>query len=125
MVAWQVGAGAALVAWAIVRLRPASRSLYDVEGRATHLRTLRAAMRRPPRRPPCGDDPVLWYEIHAARGVGPIQRLAAGYDVAWVVVLALGTYRFAAPAFSELVERGYGPSREAFSPPELNPLARI
>ncbi len=126
MMAWQIGIGAAMVVWAIVRLRPASRAVYDVEGRITRLRMLRAALRRAPRRPPCGDDPVLWYEVYSTRGVGPIQRFVDRLmRVVWFVALAVGTYWFAAPAFSELLERGYGPSREAFTPPELNPLVRF
>ena len=126
MVAWQVGVSLVLVARAIARLRPASRGLYDVEGRADRLRRIKAAMRRPPRRPPCSDDPVLWHEIHAARGLGLAWRVVhRAIHLAWLGGLAWMTWLFAGPAFSELVERGYGPSREAFTMPELNPFARM
>ena len=126
MAAWQVGGSLALVAWAIARLRPASRGLYDVEGQATRLRMLRAAMRRPPRRPACYDDPVLWYEMHAARTSNLVMRLLGrAIGLAWLGFLALVTWWLARPAFSELIERGYGPSREAFTMPEVNPFVRL
>ena len=126
MAAWQVGVSLALVAWAIARLRPASRGLYDVEGQATRLKQIKAAMRRPPRRPSCHDDPVLWHEIHANRGPGLAWRLVhRAINLAWLGALAWGTWWFAGPAFSELIERGYGPSREAFTMPEVAPFARL
>ena len=64
MIALQTAAAVVLVLWAMARLRPASRAVYDVEGRAAFRRLLRARWRP---RPACGDDPVLWHEIHPAR----------------------------------------------------------
>jgi hypothetical protein len=126
MVAWQSVGSLALVAWAIARLRPASRGLYDVEGEATRIKQLKAAIRRPPRRPPCFDDPVLWYEVYAIRSSNAIMRMLGKLLwLAWFVALVLGIWWFARPAFEELMERGYGPCREAFSMPELNPLVRL
>ena len=122
MAAIQVAVAGALTAWAVWRLRPASRALYDVEGRIGMLRALRAANRTLPRRRPCGDDPVLWNEKYwlrvrsrAGRVAGRLVRLA------WAGLLAVGTWWFAAPAFVELAERGYGPSPEAYTMPEIEP----
>jgi hypothetical protein len=126
MATWQVALSLVLVAWAIVRLRPASRGLYDVEGQADRLRRIKAAMTRPPRRPPCYDDPVLWYEVHATRRLGRAWRWVHGaIQLAWLVALTWVTWWFASEAFSELIERGYGPSREAYRMPEVNPFARL
>ena len=126
MAAWQLGGSLVLVAWAIARLRPASRGLYDVEGQATRLEQIKAAMRRPPRRPPCHDDPVLWHEIHAGRALGLAWRLVhRAINLAWLGLVALVTWRLASPAFAELIERGYGPSREAFTMPEVSPIVRL
>ena len=123
MIALQAGGAATLIAWSAWRLRPASRALYDGVGRAALLRSLRTR-RRP--RPACGDDPVLWNEIHATRGVGPIGRLVGrAIGAAWLGLTALATFAFAAPAFAELVARGYGAAPEAMTLPELNPLMRL
>jgi hypothetical protein len=126
MAALQVAIAAALTAWAVWRLRPASRALYDVEGRRGVLRALRAANRALPRRRPCGADPVLWNEVYchrmrsrAWRVAGRLARLASAG------VIVVGTWWFAEPAFVELAERGYGPAAEAYRMPDLNPLARV
>src|SRR4051794_6724828 len=123
MSAIQVGVSVALTAWAACRLRPASRALYDVEGRIGMLRALRAANRRPPHRRPCGDDPVLWGELHSVGGRGRAHRLADRLArLACLALFAVGVWWFAAPAFAELSERGYGPSPRAYTMPEINPL---
>ena len=122
----QVVVGVALASLAIRRLRRASRALYDVEGRRGFLAALRAANRPIPRRRPCGVDPVYWNEVYAlarrsrpGRVAGHLGHLLAG------LMLAVGTYWFAAPAFVELSVRGYGPSAEAFRMPAVNPFARV
>jgi hypothetical protein len=126
LVGWQLAAGLALTAWAIARLRPASRAVYDLEGRISSLRALRAALRRPYPRPPCGDDPVLWNELYTLRGPSRMARLVGRLiGLASYVILAVGTSWFALPAFSELRERGYVASAEATSMPEFNPFIRV
>jgi hypothetical protein len=123
---FQVAVALALVAWAIWRLRPASRALYDVEGRIAMLRALRAAVRSLPRRRACGFDPVFWNDVYsysaktkAGRVAGRLVRLTTAG------MLVVGTWWFAAPAFVELSERGYGPSAEAYTIPDTSPLARV
>jgi hypothetical protein len=125
MIALQVAGGSALTLWAVWRLRPASRSLYDDDVR-TLIRRLSRAIGRRRSRPPCGDDPVLWNELHANRCAGGPARVARGlvYLVGYGL-LAWGTSWFARPAFEELAERGYGPAREAFAMPDGNAFARV
>jgi ABC-type Na+ efflux pump permease subunit len=126
LVGWQVVAGLALIAWAIARLRPASRAVHDVEGRTSRLRSIRAALRRPYPRPVCGDDPVLWNDLYLHQGRSRLARLAGlVLGLVWILALVVGTSWFAGPAFSELRERGYSASPEASRAPEFNPFIRV
>lgn len=126
MIALQGAASVALVLWAIVRLRPASRAAYDVANRAGILRALRARWRP---RPACGDNPVLWYAIHG--GIRNISGVALWADrlfnVLWVGLLLYGVSWFALPAFAELMQLGYSaaPASATAGFPELNPVARV
>ena len=125
MAACQLAATLALVAWSTLRLRPASRALYDVEGERGRIRRLKAALRRPPRRPACSDSPVYWLETHAGRRTGLLRRVIdRACGLAFLGALGVEAWSFAAPAFAELLQRGYGPSPEAFILPELHPFVR-
>lgn len=123
MIALQTSAALVLILWAIARLRPASRALYDVEGRTAILRMLRPRWRP---RPACGDDPVLWHELHSTRAMSDaallVDRLV---NVLWIGLLAYATSWFAVPAFAELSRSGYGPTPGTPAVPELNPIARV
>jgi len=123
MVALQLAAAAGLTLWAIGRLRPASRALYDVEGRTGLLRALRRTRHR---RPPCGDDPILWHEMHPLPRATRLELLLGHViHAVWAAGFVVTTLLFAVPAFSELIERGYGPSPEAMKPPELHPAGHL
>jgi hypothetical protein len=109
MIAYEFAIGMGLVAWAIVRLRPACRSLADAHSRAFLARRQRAHGRRPS----CGDDAMLWKELHATRGPGlgaaiPLVLLLGG--------LGLGSSYFAWYALRELIAHGYGASAGDFAP---------
>jgi hypothetical protein len=125
MMALETAGAAVLTLWAAWRLRPASRALEDVEGQSARLRMLRQSRRRRPR-PPCGDDPVLWYAIQTNRratvGAWIEDRLVG---LIWIGLIALVTSWFAVPAFRELAARGYGAAAEAFTMPAWNPLVRV
>jgi ABC-type Na+ efflux pump permease subunit len=110
MIAYEIAGGAVLVLWAIARLRPASRALADAETRSLLLRRLR----RPRRRPACGDDPMLWKELHATPGMRFIDKINMWFLLGF---LGLGISYFARLAFVELLERGYGASAGGGSPP--------
>jgi ABC-type Na+ efflux pump permease subunit len=127
MVAGELIGGSALIAWSIWRLRPASRALHDAEGQRARnrvVRLVRAARRRRPR-PPCGEDPVLWYARHGNRPtrVQWVERQLIG--LAGIASLAVVTYWFAGPALMELASSGYGTHTGDVSMPQLNPLARV
>lgn len=126
LIGWQVGFGALLTAWAIVRLRPASRAVYNREGLLSKVRLQRASLRRPVPRSACGDDPILWNEMYQYRGSSRVGRLW-GILVGLVAVglVAVATSWFALPAFAELAGRGYGATPEAARMPDLNPVARV
>jgi hypothetical protein len=125
MILLEAAGGSALVLWAIWRLRPASRSLYDDDVR-TLLRRLSRAIRRRRSRPPCGDDPVLWNELHAGRGAGGPARVARGLVyLAGYGLLAWGTWWFAGPAFAELAASGYGRALEAGATPGGDSFLRV
>jgi ABC-type transport system involved in multi-copper enzyme maturation permease subunit len=122
MIGLQMLAAALLVLWSIVRLRPASRSLSDRDGRAASRRLGRMRGRS---RPPCGDDPVLWRELHSGRAAGPAARLVDRlFNVLWLGLIAYVTSWFAVPAFAELARSGYGAS-PVTSSPGFDPIARV
>lgn len=123
MVAWQVVASALLVTWAIARLRPASRAVYDAEGR---IASRRSQLGRWWRRPACGDDPVLWREMLSRQRSGPLGTLVdMAVHTAWIGLLAYAVSLVALPAFAELARDGYGPAPAGSRLPELNPMAQI
>ena len=126
MIALQLALAMVFVLCAIARLRPASRAVYDVEGRNAWLRGIRAARRQPLPRPACGDDPVLWNEMYPYGASSRTARIVRRLESLVVVgLVAWGTSWFAVPAFSELVERGYGAFPEAFTIPEPNSFTRV
>jgi ABC-type transport system involved in multi-copper enzyme maturation permease subunit len=122
MMQLQLGAALALVCIAIWRLRPASRAVYDLEGRSLLLRSLRSRRRN---RPSCGDDPVLWNEMYTTRGATRLERIASStLNLLWAGLVAVVMSVSALPALLELFERGYVSSTEATKMPDLHPLAR-
>jgi ABC-type transport system involved in multi-copper enzyme maturation permease subunit len=123
MIGLQAAGTAIVVAWATWQLRPAARALYDGEGRAALARLLR---RRWGSRPPCGDDPVLWNEMHSTRGATAAE-LVTGHIIALLgfgFLVYLASW-FALPAFAELSERGYSALPGKPAVPDLHPLARM
>lgn len=121
MIALQGAATVLLVSWAIVRLRPASRAVYDEESRRARLRLFRASWRP---RPACGDDPVLWHELHPGLRGSPAALWADRLvHTLWIGLIAYGTSVFALPAFAELFRQGYGPGAPTL--PEVNPVVRL
>jgi hypothetical protein len=107
MMGLQVAAGVALTTWAIIRLRPASRRLEERQG-ATSARRLRMRAGILHRRPPCGDDPMLWKEMHTGQP-RTWSALLMGLIVIAIfasLVILLGIY-LAAPAFWEWRGQGF------------------
>ncbi len=122
MIGYEVLGGAVLFTWAVWRLRPASRAVYESEGRSV-LRALGKSRWRG--RPRCGDDPVFWNEKYSTRGVSDWAWLLGGLvNLALFGVLAVATYHFAAPAFREVLVFGYTAAPGEHVSLEINPLAR-
>jgi ABC-type transport system involved in multi-copper enzyme maturation permease subunit len=120
MIAYQSAASILLILWTIVRLRAASRSLYDEEGRSAFRRMLRSQSRS---RPPCGDDPVFWLEIHSRRSSRRLLLIGHVLNAIWIGLFAYVLSWFAIPAFVELFEDGYRAGQD--TAPEFHPLARM
>jgi hypothetical protein len=109
MITMQLIGAFALVLWAAWQVRPVSRALHDGEWPVAPRWMLFQTRQRPRRRGPCGDDPVLWNEIHSQRARSIAGGLVAGLvRLAGIGLVTLGTSWFAIPAFAELAERGYG-----------------
>jgi ABC-type transport system involved in multi-copper enzyme maturation permease subunit len=122
MIGLQLAGGSLLIAWAVARFRAAGRA---EEGQRS-LGWLRASVLwwRLNRRPSCGENPVLWKELHTARprGLGDVVGLLV---VACLVALVgYGTYDFARAAFLELFAVGSGSAASDAARTEFNHFLR-
>jgi hypothetical protein len=126
MIALQVCGALTLTLWTTWQLRPASRAVQDGDWPPLLRWIWRATRPRPRTRVACGNDPVLWNEIHLQRAGSLAGQIGTGLmGLVGVAALALGTSWFAVPAFAELADRGYGAAREGLTMPDVNPLARV
>lgn len=104
MVALELAGGSVILAWSVVHLRGAVRAGADGGSRALGHWTARLWRRRPP----CGDDPVLWKEKYVS-SQHPVSRIAnALATVALALILTVVLVSMSRPAFRELREHGYG-----------------
>jgi hypothetical protein len=113
MITLQLAAGTLLIAWAVARFRRACREQHQVgtgtSAAARGLQRLRGQLgRRLVGRPPCGDDPVLWKELHIARPRGRGGVLGLAIAAVLVALVGYATCDFARPAFAEFYEHGLG-----------------
>jgi ABC-type transport system involved in multi-copper enzyme maturation permease subunit len=104
MIGLQLAAGSVLIAWATGRFRAAC---CEQEGKAPSAGA--RGLGRLWARPACGENPVLWKELHTARPRGLGDILGALIAVGLVALIGYGTYHFARPAFLELLENGLRP----------------
>jgi ABC-type transport system involved in multi-copper enzyme maturation permease subunit len=127
--AWMVGlqvAGATLIiALATARLRPAFRAegsgRVRLPGRA---RGRRLIPRRLVPRPACGDDPMMWKELHSSQ-TGSISRFFAA--VVWLGTLGgfgYGLYYVARGALLEMWANGYAHTFDDMHTENLNGIVR-
>ena len=127
-VAWmsglQVAGGALLVIWAIARLRSAYRLNVSGDSQRLTSRLTRPGWRWRPK-PPVGNDPILWREMHVSRA-GFVSN-ALGFVVTLGIYCALGyvTFFFARPALIELWHHGYGAGITSAERPEWNLMIRF
>ncbi|WP_435017450.1 ABC transporter permease subunit [Tundrisphaera sp. TA3] len=119
MIAYQSAASAAFIAWAILRLRPASRAIHDAQGRNRSRSRFRRGWRE---RPPCSDDPLLWLELHPSRASLPLLALGFALNAVWLGLVGYVLSWFAIPAFAELIRDGYAAGNPSL--PDIHPVAR-
>jgi ABC-type transport system involved in multi-copper enzyme maturation permease subunit len=100
MIGLQVAAGLVMMAWAVLRLRAASRN--QAGGDAGWLARHRVGLRwRLIRRPACGDSPVLWKELHTARPGGFAELVGRFAFLIIFASIGYGSFYFGWPAALE------------------------
>jgi ABC-2 family transporter protein len=124
MIALQLGAAAIFTIAAIVRLRPAHRSLAGGDQSAGRKARRRLSWRWRPR-PPVDDDPILWREKYTTRESGLMRAANLLIFGGLAVGLGLATYFYARLAFVELWHHGYPSASIAKPPEEVNVLLRL
>lgn len=106
MITIQLGAALVLTLAAIARLRPVHRSLAGFDRKAAR-RARRRLSWRWRLRPPVGDDPIFWRERYTARDAPFVRITTQGTFVGLAILLAVGTFVYARPAFAEVWQNGY------------------
>jgi len=124
MIALQLLGAGFLSIGAIARLRLAQRTLVSGDQRARG-RQARRPVWQFRLRPPVGDDPILWREIHTTRGNGPMKAVGVLVNVGLLAALAYATCYFARPAVFEVWRHGYGSGVTTSERPEFNLFVRM
>jgi ABC-type Na+ efflux pump permease subunit len=127
-VAWmsglQIAGGALLVIWAIARLRSAYRVNVSGESQSVAARLTRPRWRWRPK-PPVGDDPIFWREMHTARAGLLGKALGLVIYLGIYGILTYFTLFFARPALIEVWRNGYGSGITSAERPEWNLMIRF
>lgn len=111
MILLQLTGGAVLISLSIARLRRSSRRQAEGAGaRSMYSRRWVGLRGRFFPKPTCGEDPVLWKEIHTSRVPGTAEVLAVFVAVSLIGLIGWGTYSFGRPAFIELSHEGFASS---------------
>jgi ABC-type transport system involved in multi-copper enzyme maturation permease subunit len=103
----QLGLAGVLVATSAALLRPVAKGTGPFGWRLAPVSFLLSRRRLLPR-PICGIRPVLWKEMHVARGRVVTRLFVALVVLSILVPLGQTTWTVAAPAFRELMSAGYG-----------------
>jgi ABC-type transport system involved in multi-copper enzyme maturation permease subunit len=120
----QVGLSLVLVAGSAAMLRPWIRGAGLFGWRVAPLSFLLSRRHLLPR-PRCGEKPMAWKECHSARTT-LLFRFAAALGVLGAVIpLGRLTWDYAAPAFAELRDQGYGLAGVNSARNELNEFLRV
>ncbi len=120
----EIAGGTLLVIWAIARLRWAYRVNVSGNSQSVAARLTRPGWRWRPK-PPVGDDPILWREMHTARA-GSLQK-AFGLVIYLGIygILTYFTFFFARPALIEVWRTGYHSGITSSEGPEWNLVIRF
>lgn len=123
MIGLQVVLGGVFVAVAVLWLRPGFRR-EGSGGRLAGLKRLRLPRRLLPR-PACGNDPMLWKELHVVRA-GALTRVV-GFLVLLAVCALTGAFMtdLAEKAWQELAVQGYGSGGTNLARENLNGFLRF
>jgi hypothetical protein len=110
MLGLQLGAGVAFLVVAVARLRPAFRTLEG--GGRSLLPGRRRASGTPWRwrlrpKPACGDDPILWKEMHTETVDGWTKLMNVLVLLAMMGLIGYLVYLLGLPALRELIANGY------------------
>jgi hypothetical protein len=125
MIGLQLSAGSVLIAWAVARFRGTCCHQEESDACARDPRWFRPWQgRQLLRRPPCGENPVLWKELSTARvrGVADVAGLLVALGL--VTLIGYGTYTFARPAFQEWFANGFGRATSEVHRAEFNRFLR-
>ncbi len=130
MIGLQLAAGSFFVAWAVARFRRACRRYEENDGAASGLGRLQprrwaAVSQRLLKRPPCGENPVLWKELHTSRPRRFAELLGVLVALGFVALLGWATFSFAKPALLEQIEYGHEPAAPEIRRMEFNQFLRV
>ena len=113
----QVAYGTAFVTLAALRLRPASRNEGGQGGLPRKFAAMTRRRRWLPRRE-CGEDAMLWKEMHVSRTGGLTKMALVVLAVALVGVIGYSAFGYLVPAADEMTREGYftfGSARREFN----------
>jgi ABC-type Na+ efflux pump permease subunit len=113
-----------LTVGAIARLRSVHRTMASGD-QSVRGRQGRRPIWRLRRRPPVGDDPILWREMYTTHGNGKMKAAGVLMNLGLLAALAYATFDFARPAVVEVWRHGYGSGVTSNAPPEFNLFVRM
>ena len=121
MMGLQLAFSALFVLVAVVLLRPVFRRM----GESPRWLGAVGRGRRFLPRPECGDDAMLWKERFVSRTNATTKIVLAVLGLVVGGLLAHGVYQFAAPAFREVWDYGYGSTGGSFARTQFNWFLRV
>jgi ABC-type transport system involved in multi-copper enzyme maturation permease subunit len=126
LIGLQLGYGALFVLISVLRLRPVFRS-QSAEARPAEGRRLWRQPRaiRLLSRPPIGDDPMLWKELHVVRSGGMVRWVVRACALLGLALMSYWWLYFGTPAIEELWRNGYGSSGATSARDDFNGFVRM
>ncbi len=130
MIGLQIAVGTLVVAYAVAGFRRACRRYEENDGATTGLDSLHSELWAEVgegllQRPPCGENPVLWKELHTLRPRRFAELLGVLVAFGFVILLGYVTFSFARPAFVEQSDYGLDPAGPVVRRMEFNQFLRF